>query len=46
MNLPETGYSDFRMDAICYGAQDFALLNRYVFHTIENSYNRLTERIL
>ncbi len=37
MDLPQTGDSDSRMDAIHYGAQDFALLNRYVFHTIENS---------
>lgn len=46
MDLPQTGYSDFRMDAIRYGAQEFALVNRYVFHTIENSYNGLYERIL
>lgn len=46
MDLPHTGYSDCRMDAIRYGAQEFALLNRYVFHTIENSYNGLDERIL
>lgn len=39
MDLPQTGYSDSCMDAIHYEAQDFALLNRYVFHTIENSYN-------
>ncbi|QFS48596.1 hypothetical protein GXM_06090 [Nostoc sphaeroides CCNUC1] len=37
MDLPQNGDSDSRMGAIRYEAQDFALLNRYVFHTIENS---------
>ena len=41
MHLPQTGYSDFRMDAIRYETQDFAPLNRYVFHTLENSLNGL-----
>ena len=41
MDLFQTGYSDFRMDAIRYGAQDFAHLNRYLFHTIEKSLNGL-----
>lgn len=41
MDLFQTGYSDSCMDAIQYGAQNFAHLNRYLFHTIEKSLNDL-----
>ncbi|MEH2437929.1 MAG: hypothetical protein V7K25_27515 [Nostoc sp.] len=41
MDLPQIGYNNSCMDAIRYGVQDFALLNRYLFHTIEKSLDGL-----